>query len=115
MRACPFDAIHLVNGIAFVNKDACKACKKCVAACPRGIIELVPYSAQHLVRCKSKAKGKVVNQACQVGCIGCRMCEKVCEYDAIHVNDDLAYKDPAKCVNCNLCVEKCPKKVMDLV
>ena len=26
VKACPFDAIHIVNGIAVVDKDACKAC-----------------------------------------------------------------------------------------
>jgi Fe-S-cluster-containing hydrogenase component 2 len=29
--ACPFDAIHIVDGIALVDKEVCKACGKCVA------------------------------------------------------------------------------------
>ena len=33
VNACPFDAIHIVDGIAVVDKEACKACGKCVAAC----------------------------------------------------------------------------------
>ncbi len=33
VKACPFDAIHIVDGIAVVDKEACKACGKCVAAC----------------------------------------------------------------------------------
>ncbi len=35
VKACPFDAIHIVNGIAKVDKEKCKACGKCVAACPK--------------------------------------------------------------------------------
>lgn len=32
VKACPFDAIHIVNGIAKVDKEKCKACGKCVPA-----------------------------------------------------------------------------------
>ena len=32
VKACPFDAIHIVDGVAVVDKEACKACGKCVAA-----------------------------------------------------------------------------------
>ena len=55
VKACPFDAIHIVDGIALVDKEVCKACGKCVAACPKHLIELVPYSAKHIVQCSSKA------------------------------------------------------------
>ena len=34
VKACPFDAIHIVNGVAVVDRDACKACGKCIAKCP---------------------------------------------------------------------------------
>ena len=36
--ACPFDAIHIVDGIAVVDKEECKACGKCVDACPKHLI-----------------------------------------------------------------------------
>ena len=61
VKACPFDAIHIVDGIAQVDKEVCKACGKCVAACPKHLIELVPYKAKHIVQCSSKDKGKDVN------------------------------------------------------
>ena len=75
VKVCPFDAIHVVNGIAVVDQEACKACGKCVAKCPRHLIELVPYEQKHLVQCSSKDKGKDVMSVCSVGCIGCKMCE----------------------------------------
>lgn len=112
VAACPFDAIHIVDGIAVVDKEACKACGKCVAACPRHLIELVPYEQKHLVQCSSKDKGKDVMKACSVGCIGCKMCEKVCEFDAVKVTDNVAYIDTTKCTNCGACAEKCPKKII---
>lgn len=35
VKACPFDAIHILDGIAVVDKEKCKACGKCIAACPK--------------------------------------------------------------------------------
>lgn len=57
VKACPFDAIHIVNGIAKVDKEKCKACSKCVAACPKQLIELIPYDSKAAVACSSKDKG----------------------------------------------------------
>ena len=44
---------------------------------PRHLIELVPYDQKHLVQCSSLDKGKDVMSVCSVGCIGCKMCERV--------------------------------------
>ena len=112
VKACPFDAIHVVDGVAVVDKDACKACGKCVAACPKHLIELLPVSAKNIVQCSSKDKGKDVMKACSVGCIACHLCEKNCPSDAVHVVDNVAYIDQEKCTKCGLCAEKCPKKII---
>lgn len=45
-----------------MNKEKCKACGKCVATCPRHLIELIPYDAKQVVKCASKDKGKDVSQ-----------------------------------------------------
>lgn len=112
VKACPFEAISVVNGIAVVNKEACKACGKCVAACPKNLIELVPYSSEVHVMCSSLEKGPVVMKACDVGCIGCGICKKNCPSEAIEVTDFLAKIDYSKCTNCGTCKEKCPKKAI---
>ena len=112
VKACPFDAIHVVNGIALVDHEACKACGKCVSACPRHLIDLVPYSKKYFVTCSSKDKGKAVMSVCDVGCIGCRMCEKECHFDAVHVENNVARIDYDKCKNCGMCAKKCPKKII---
>ena len=112
VKACPFDAIHIVNGIAVVDQEACKACGNCTYACPRNLIEMVVYDQKHHVQCNSRDKGKDVMSVCSVGCIGCKMCEKVCEFDAIKVVDNIAHIDPEKCTNCGKCAEKCPKKII---
>lgn len=112
VRACGFDAIHIVNGIALVDKEKCVACGKCVTECPQHLIELIPYEAKHIVQCNSHAKGKDVKAACEVGCIGCGICVKQCEFDAIVVDDNLAYIDQSKCTKCGKCVAKCPVKII---
>ncbi len=112
VKACPFDAIHVINGIAVVDKEACKACGKCVEKCPRHLIELVPYEQTTFVACSSHAKGKAVTESCDIGCIGCKKCEKTCPNGAITVTDFCAHVDYEKCTNCGACKEVCPRGVI---
>ena len=112
VKACPFGAISIVNGVAVVDKEACKACGKCVAKCPRHLIELVPYAQSVFVTCNSNAKGKAVTQVCEVGCIGCKKCEKTCPSEAITVTDFCAHIDYEKCTNCGACKEACPRGII---
>lgn len=114
VRACAFDAIHVVNGIAVVDKEKCVACGKCISECPNNLIEFVPVSATCKVECNSNDKGKDVNAACSVGCIGCMMCVKVCESGAVTVNNNLAHIDYSKCTHCGKCAEKCPRKIITI-
>ena len=100
VKACQFDAIHIVDGVAVVDKEKCVACGKCVAACPNHLIELVPYKAEHLVQCSSHDKGKDVKAKCENGCIGCTLCTKQCEVGAIHMENNLAVIDYSLCTNC---------------
>lgn len=112
VRACEFDAIHVVDGIAVVDKEKCVACGKCVTACPSNLIDLVPYRSKHLVQCNSHDKGKEVKAKCEVGCIACTLCIRQCEFDAIHMDNNVAVIDYEKCTNCGKCAEKCPVKVI---
>ena len=112
VKACPFDAIHVVNGVAVVDKEACKACGKCVAACPKNLIELIPYEAKYVVACSSKEKGPVTMKECSVGCIGCTLCAKNCPNDAVKIENFLSTIDQEKCEGCGICMEKCPKKTI---
>ena len=112
VKVCPFDAIHVIDGIAVVDKEKCKACGKCIKACPKHLIELVPYSKKTFVQCNSHARGKALMDVCLVGCIGCKLCERSCEAGAITVTDFLAHIDASKCTNCGVCAEKCPRKII---
>ncbi len=113
-KVCPFDAIHVVDGVAKVDEDKCKACKKCVDACPRHIILLAPHKTKRhvAITCSSKDKGVTVRQVCDNGCIGCGLCAKACPKQAITVDKNLAVIDYDKCVGCGLCAQKCPRKLI---
>ena len=60
----------------------------------------------------NKDRGPAVKKACSIGCIGCRICTKQCQDDAIHVDDNLAHIDYSKCTNCGKCAAKCPQKTI---
>ncbi len=111
-KACGFGAIEIIDGIAVVDKEKCVACGQCVSACPKHLIELLPAKNKIKVQCSSKDLGKVVMQACSVGCISCKICEKNCPFDAIHVIDNIAVIDYTKCKSCGICANKCPKGVI---
>ncbi|TYQ14908.1 UNVERIFIED_CONTAM: RnfABCDGE-type electron transport complex B subunit [Acetivibrio alkalicellulosi] len=108
VRACPFDAIVMIDGLARIVESKCKACEKCVGACPKNIIKMVSKCSEYTVTCKSLDKGAVVRKNCNVGCIGCRKCSKVCPVNAITFNGTLAQIDPEKCINCGECMKACP-------
>lgn len=112
VTACLFDAIHVVNGVAVVDRDACKACGKCVEACPKNLIKLIPYDAKYAVACNSKDKGAITTKGCSVGCIGCQICKKNCPSEAVDVVEFNATIDYDKCTECGICMEKCPKKTI---
>jgi electron transport complex protein RnfB len=115
-RVCPFDAIHVnEKGIAVVDREKCTACNKCVVACPKNIIELVPKSKIVQVACMSTDKARDVRANCKIGCIGCRICVKACPFEAMTFNNNLARIDYEKCTNCKICAEKCPTKAIAVV
>ncbi len=112
VRVCEFDAIDIIDGIAIINKDKCVACGKCVLECPKNLIEMVPDDKKTRVACASEDKGKEAKSNCTTACIACRLCVKACEYDAIHVDKNIARIDYDKCVECGACVAKCPTKAI---
>ncbi len=118
--SCSFGAISInpETGLAEIDPDKCTACGACVTACPRGVLELRkrwPKDKAVYVGCNSKDKGAVVMKACKAGCIACKKCVKECKFDAITVENNIAYIDPKKCKLCRKCVNVCPTHAIKLV
>jgi electron transport complex protein RnfB len=113
--ACKFDALHIVDGLATVEYEKCTGCGACAKACPRNLIEMVPFSRENImtVACSSRETGKVTRSICKVGCIGCGLCVK--QSDVFSVEDNLARVDYAKyepTEQTETAMSKCPTKVI---
>ena len=117
VAACQFDAIHMnpETGLPEVDEEKCTACGACAKACPKSIIEIRPQgkkSRRIYVQCVNKDRGAVARKACTVACIGCGKCVKVCPFEAITLENNLAYIDPNKCKSCRKCEEACPQNTI---
>ncbi len=113
VEVCRFDAIHMnpETGLPEVIDELCTACNACVVECPRNIIELRNKNKKDrkiYVACINEEKGGVARKSCKVACIGCGKCVKACKFDAITMENNLAYIDPIKCKLCRKCAPECP-------
>ena len=113
ISVCPVGAISKnADGDIVVDKEMCIGCGKCVAICPNHVIRLVPYSAEYICACNNHEPGGKVRKACQVGCIGCKMCETKVEgspfkvENFLSVNDYHAPQDGAPAA-AEICPQKC--------
>lgn len=113
VAVCEFNALYIEDGIAHVNHENCTACGKCVAACPKLLIEMIPkHELATTVTCKNCWPAKAARQACKVACIACGRCVKVCPVNAIVMENNLAIIDQELCIHCGECVKVCPTKAI---
>ena len=115
VRACEFDAIAIVDGLAVVNYDKCVGCGACARACPRNIISMIPFKAESMlvVACSNHDPARAVREVCTVGCIGCKACQRI--NDVFNVTDDLAGLDYDRYdprMDFGPVLEKCPRKAL---
>ena len=112
VRICTFNAIEMNTETGLPDvKDSCVACGACVKVCPRSIIELRNRGKKErriFVSCVNTEKGAAAKKNCAVACIGCGKCAKVCTFEAIAMENNLAYIDFEKCKLCRKCTKECP-------
>ena len=115
VKACKYGAMKVINGVAHVDEDLCVGCMACAEACPKKIIEKVPYKQAVLVGCRNQDKGAVTRKICDVGCIGCMKCQRECPAEAIKIENFVSTIDYDKCVGCGHCAEICPRGIINLM
>ena len=70
---------------------------------------------EHIVDKKCRAKVCTALRQFHINpefCIGCGKCVKVCPFEAITLENNLAYIDPAKCKSCRKCETECPQNAI---
>ena len=114
---CSYGAITVEGTVAKINKDLCKGCGVCVAACPKGLISIISPTKRRTaaVGCSNKSKGKAVASVCDNGCIACTKCVKECNFNAIEMVNNLPVINIEKCLGCGKCAAACPKKVISMI
>ena len=115
VNVCQYGALTIDDGIAVVDPELCTGCGMCAKVCPNSLINIVPQVSWVFVACSSTDKGAFTRKLCAAGCIGCKRCEKNCEYGAIAIENNLAVIDPEKCTNCGKCISVCPTKAVHTV
>lgn len=111
-RACNYDAIHVVRGLATVDYEKCIGCKACARTCPRNIITMVPFKAERMlvVACSNQDKGPDVKEVCELGCIGCTSCSR--KADQVEMDGNLPVIDYDRYgseADFHAALEKCPR------
>jgi len=85
----------------------------------------IPYSVSTALAAASKAsillsndtiyQELIIAEVNEHQCVGCRRCEKICNYEAIKVNDlEIAVVVELKCKGCGACITSCPARAIDL-
>jgi ferredoxin len=103
--------MDIATGLPVISDEKCVSCGACVKACPRNLIELRKKAKKDrkiYVACSNCDKGGPARKACKVACIACGKCQKACAFDAITIENNLAYIDAIKCTFCRKCPEECP-------
>jgi len=120
VNACPVGGVKVWTEIAKLTGKTTQQLeiKKALLACQGGkntVQELGTYSG--IDDCRAASVLGVSHLGCVHGCLGLGTCEKICPFDAIHINPEtgLPVIDWEECTGCGKCVEECPRKVLVLV
>ncbi len=65
--------------------------------------------------CRAAQHVQAGPSACYRGCLGLGSCARVCPYDCIHVEKNVAVVNVERCTGCGLCLKECPRDIIGLI
>jgi len=102
---------------SYLGVDVGEAVKNVARLLCAGGTDVAGYQAEYrgLPTCAAAAAVAGGGKSCAWGCLGLADCERVCDFDAIHMSETgLPVVDIDKCTACGDCVEACPKLLFEL-
>jgi electron transport complex protein RnfB len=103
---------------SYLGVDAGEAVKNVARLLCAGGADVAGYQAEYrgLPTCAAAAAVAGGGKGCAWGCLGLADCERVCDFDAIHMSEaGLPVVDVDKCTACGDCVDACPKSLFQLL
>jgi RnfABCDGE-type electron transport complex B subunit len=102
---------------AFLGVDVGEAVKNVARLLCAGGTDVAVSQAEYrgLQTCAAAAAVAGGGKGCAWGCLSLADCERVCDFDAIHMSaSGLPVVDVDKCTACGDCVDACPKALFEL-
>ncbi|MCF0261638.1 MAG: RnfABCDGE type electron transport complex subunit B [Sphaerochaetaceae bacterium] len=113
-KVCDSEAIYRQeDGTLAVNPEKCIGCGKCTKICPNGVIKLIPARLNYVVACNSHDKGGDTRKLCELGCIGCKICQTKFPEAGFVVENNLAVANAdGNAEQAELAMAACPRKAI---
>ncbi len=73
------------------------------------------YTYQGLQSCRAASGISGGPKLCEFACVGLGDCVKVCRFNAIRVENNVAVIDENRCTGCGMCQKTCPRAIIDLL
>lgn len=118
INGCPVGGEETATKVSEIMGVSADAGERMVAVvmCQGGEQAKDKYEYEGITSCQAATMLAGGKKACKYGCMGLGSCVSACKFDAISINDQgVAEVDPEKCVACGMCVDACPKNLIDLV
>jgi len=115
VSVCPSSAIkRQEDGTLKVDSSLCTGCGCCTKVCPNNVIRLIFANQEYVVGCNNHQKGSDVRKVCQIGCIGCKICETKFPNSGFTVDQNLATMDYNRTSNqeAQNALEACPRHII---
>ena len=118
LRDCPVGGEDVAEKIALVlgmqvDKSERRVARVLCAGTNEVSREKFTYSG--IADCFAAAQIFAGFKSCSYGCLGYGNCQRACPFGAIIIRKRVALIDEAKCKSCGICIETCPKALIEMV